>query len=766
MRLQRFPNKPKRFSFKHRKLVFPRKIINQILFPHSMNNALNRLAVARLPRYFVVFFAVAFTVFGSACAQKPTKQEITEQILFMTLNQGHYSPIDISDSLPQRTFRLFLKRLDFGKSFLLKSDVDSMRQFLPKFTAELEDGRSPILDLANEILPARTEQVLSYSKEILSKPFDFESDETLQTDPDKRDYPANEAELKELWRKTLKLQTLQRYITLVEERDAPDTVVQSATKTKSLKNAVAAKAIEEPKFRKSDKELEIEAREKVLKQMTDRLSRLEKETDQDRLAQYLEAVASSYDPHTEYFPPKEKEDFDIRMSGTLEGIGATLREQDGNIKVESLVPGGPAWKGKELQPEDIILKVAQGEAEPVDITDMRLDDAVRLIRGRKGTEARLTVKKTDGRIVKISIIRNLVQIEEQFAKSVIIGNDKSDAVYGYINLPAFYADFNRAEGRRCSEDVRKELVKLRAENVNGVILDLRNNGGGSLQDVVRMSGLFIKEGPIVQVGENRTHPEILADRDPSILYDGLLVILVNSFSASASEILSAAMQDYGRAIIVGSKSTFGKGTVQTFIDLNNYLPEEYASFGKLGALKITFQKFYRITGKSTQFRGVTPDIILPDIYEYIPVGERQLDYPLSYDAIPAVTFGEWHGLREQIPMLREKSAARTAANAAFKTVSEQAERMKLRRNETEESLRYAKAKAEQDQLRAESKEYDASRKENKNMITRAPKADPAPVAEQKDKMDDWYKQIRKDIYIAEALAILGDLQVRSNTMNR
>lgn len=731
-----------------------------------MINALNRLVTARPLQNFVIVYVAAFTVFGSACAQKPTKQEITEQILFMTLKQGHYSPIDVGDSLPQRTFRLFLKRLDFGKSFLLKSDVDSMRQFLPKFTAKLEDGRSPMLDLANEILPKRTEQVLAYSKEILSKPFDFEADETLQTDPDKRDYSANEAELKELWRKMLKLQTLQRYITLIEERNSPDTVAKSAVKSKFSKNTAAAKAIVEPKSSKSDKELEIEAREKVLKQMTDRLARLEKETDQDRLAQYLEAVASSYDPHTEYFPPKEKEDFDIRMSGTLEGIGATLREQDGNIKVESLVPGGPAWKGKELQPEDIILKVAQGEGEPVDITDMRLDDAVRLIRGRKGTEALLTVKKPDGRIVKISIIRNLVQIEEQFAKSVIIGNNKSDAVYGYINLPTFYADFNRAEGRRCSEDVMNEIAKLRAENVKGIILDLRNNGGGSLQDVVRMSGLFIKEGPIVQVGENRARPEVLSDRDKSINYDGPLIVLVNSFSASASEILSAAMQDYGRAVIVGSKSTFGKGTVQTFIDLNSYLPAEYASFGKLGALKITFQKFYRITGNSTQFQGVKPDIVLPDIYEDIPVGERQLDYPLSYDAIPSVRFNPWQGLREQIPTLREKSAARIAGNSAFLAVSAQAERMKRHRDETFESLRYSKAKAEQDLLRTESKEYDASRKENKDLITRAPKADPQPLAEQKDKMEDWYKQIRKDIYIAEALAILGDLQNIPNTLNR
>ncbi len=727
-----------------------------------MNNVQSQRFSTRLIRFNILVILSTIAVFGVACAQKPTKQEITEQILYMTLNRGHYEPINVYDTLPKRAFRLFLMRLDYGKSFLLKSDVEQMRQFLPKFSVDLENGRAPMLDVVNTVMPKRIEEVKLITQDLLGKPFDFSTDETLQTDPEKRDFAQNDQELKELWRKTLKLQTLQRYITLIEERDNPDSTTKSAaaakeaerSKREAIKSTIGKIGNNEAK---SDAELEIEAREKVLKQITERLNRLQKDTDQDRFAQYLESVASSYDPHTEYFPPKDKEDFDIRMSGTLEGIGATLREQDGNIKVESLVPGGPAWKGKELQAEDIIQKVAQGDDEPVDITDMRLDDAVRLIRGRKGSVARLTVKKPDGRIVRISIVRDLVQIEEQFAKSAIISSENSADKFGYINLPTFYADFNRADGRRCSEDVFKELIKLRAENVKGIILDLRNNGGGSLQDAVRIGGLFIKQGPIVQVSEKSTKPDILSDSEPEIEYDGPLVILVNSFSASASEILSAAMQDYGRAVIVGAHTTFGKGTVQTFVDLNNYVDPEYSSMGKLGALKITFQKFYRITGQSTQFRGVTPDIILPDIYENILVGERQLDYPLSYSSIRPVMYSPWQGVSEQIPMLQVKSKVRVAKNPAFKAVITQAERLKARRDDTQDFLQISKEKAEQDRLKRESKEYDASRKENTSLAVRSPKDDPAPLAEQKEKMDDWFKQIRKDIYIGEALSILGDM---------
>lgn len=700
---------------------------------------------AKLLSSSVILATIAVAALGTACAQKPTKQEITEQILFMTLNKGHYSPIDVKDSLSTRAFRMFLERLDFGKVFLLTSDVEEMAKYRPALGNDLEAGRSPMLAIANDAMKKRTAQALEYIKDILKTPFDFTQDETLQSDPEKRDFPATEADMRELWRKSLKYQTLQRFIALTEERDNPD----SATK------AIAAKG--ERKAPKNDAQLEAEAREKILKQTVERFTRLQKETDQDRLARYLESIAASYDPHTEYFPPKEKENFDIQMSGTLEGIGATLREQDGYIKVESLVPGGPAWKGKELGAEDIIMKVAQGEAEPVDITDMRLDDAVRLIRGRKGTEARLTVKKPDGRIIKISIIRDLVQIEAQFAKSVILGDENSGMGIGYINLPTFYADFNRENGRKCAEDVRKEVAKLRAENVKGIILDLRNNGGGSLQDAIRMSGLFIKDGPIVQVSENESTPEILTDRDPAVQYDGPLVVMVNAFSASASEILAAALQDYGRAVIVGSNTTFGKGTVQTFIDLNNYVAPEYASFGLLGALKITFQKFYRITGRSTQFKGVVPDIILPDAYDEIPVGERQLDFPLNYDTIPAVSFTAWNGVRGEIGALRAKSAARVANSPAFAAVRKQAKLLKAQRDATLEHLQLAKAKAEQEQLKAEGKEFENSRKENSALIVRAPKADPAPSEDQKAKNDDWYKQIRKDAYIAEAMAIVGDM---------
>ncbi len=688
-------------------------------------------------------------------AQIPNKEQVTTQVLVGALESSHYAPVGVNDTLSKRAFKLYLERLDYNKNFLLQQDVNSLLTYEYAIDNMIENGTSELFPLANKLMTKRVEQTQAYCEEVLSKPFDFTQDETIELDPKKRSYPKSEVEQRDWWRKILKYQTLTRVVSALEQQEK-DTVTKTG--------------------KKSFEQIEKESREKVLKAQRDRYKRTQKETETEKLAVYLNAIAASYDPHTDFYPPKDKENFDIEMSGTLEGIGATLQETDGFIKVQSLVPGGPAWKQKDLQAEDIILKVKQGgksaattgidpssvesndENEAVDITDMRLDDAVRLIRGKKGTQVTLTIKKPSGVTTDITITRDVVVIEETFAKSVIVKDEKSDREYAYINLPKFYADFNRNGGRSCAEDVKKELEKLKEENVHGVILDLRNNGGGSLQDVVKMSGLFIKDGPIVQVLSSDRPPDVLRDHDKNIVFDGPLVVLVNQFSASASEILSAAMQDYGRAVIVGTPHSFGKGTVQTFMDLSNYLNQEYKQYAPLGSLKITFQKFYRVTGESTQFKGVQPDIILPDAYEFVDVGEKELDYPLKWDTIPRQQFAKWNKAKYSLSELAEMSKKRVEKNDKFSLIRKQARTIKQRRDETTETESLDKYRQEQERLRAENKDLDALKTEIEGLSARSLKADEkTELPEQKEKNVDWYKQIRKDITIAEAIAILNDM---------
>lgn len=688
-------------------------------------------------------------------AQIPNKEQVTTQVLVGALESSHYAPVGVNDTLSKRAFKLYLERLDYNKNFLLQQDVNSLLTYEYAIDNMIESGSSELFPLATKLMAKRVEQTQAYCEEVLSKPFDFNQDETIELDPKKRSYLKSEAEQRDWWRKVLKYQTLTRVVSALEQQEK-DTVTKTG--------------------KKSFEQIEKESREKVLKAQRDRYKRTQKETETEKLAVYLNAIAASYDPHTDFYPPKDKENFDIEMSGTLEGIGATLQETDGFIKVQSLVPGGPAWKQKDLQAEDIILKVKQGgksaattgndpssaesqdENEAVDITDMRLDDAVRLIRGKKGTQVTLTIKKPSGVTTDITITRDVVVIEETFAKSVIVKDEKSDREYAYINLPKFYADFNRNGGRSCAEDVKKELEKLKEENVHGVILDLRNNGGGSLQDVVKMSGLFIKDGPIVQVLSSDRPPDVLRDHDKNIVFDGPLVVLVNQFSASASEILSAAMQDYGRAVIVGTPHSFGKGTVQTFMDLSNYLNQEYKQYAPLGSLKITFQKFYRVTGESTQFKGVQPDIILPDAYEFVDVGEKELDYPLKWDTIPRQQFAKWNKAKYSLSELAEMSKKRVEKNDKFSLIRKQARTIKQRRDETTETESLDKYRQEQERLRAENKDLDALKTEIEGLSARTLKADEkTELTEQKEKNADWYKQIRKDITIAEAIAILNDM---------
>ena len=504
--------------------------------------------------------------------------------------------------------------------------------------------------------------------------------------------------------------------------------------------------------------MEKETREAVLKTYRNLSDRFDKQDKEDRLSVYINSITNIYGPHTNYFPPIDKDNFDIAMSGRLEGIGARLMEKDGYITVTEIVPGSASALQGELEAEDLIMEVAQEDEDPVNVVGAKIDDAVKIIRGPKGTTVTLTVKKLDGNIKKIPIVRDVVIIEETYAKSAVLnyGGEK----FGIIDLPKFYADFNNSGGRSSFGDVRNEVEKLKKENIQGLVLDLRSNGGGSLYDAVNMAGLFIENGPVVQVKQSLKQPEMLKDNDPTVQYDGQLIILVDYHSASASEILAAAIQDYGRGVVVGSKHSFGKGTVQRFFDLDNVIPNEYADLKPLGAVKVTTSKFYRINGGATQLKGVIPDIILPNSYSMIDIGEKEQDHVMAWDKITPATYDQWE-TKPNIENLKGKSGERTNSSETFSLIKSNAERFKRLRDETVYSLHletYQQVdKAEDD----EAAKYKDFYKEIEGLEIAVPVEDQESVAsdeKRKSRIETWHKGLQKDPYIEEVMLILGDMK--------
>jgi carboxyl-terminal processing protease len=489
--------------------------------------------------------------------------------------------------------------------------------------------------------------------------------------------------------------------------------------------------------------------------------RLYQINEKDRLASYLKAYTESFDPHSEYMPPQEKEDFDIKMTGQLEGIGAQLTEQNGYVKVARIVPGSPSWKQGILKAGDIILKVAQGEGEPLSIVDMRIDDAIQFIRGKKGTEVRLTVKKPDGSIVIVPIIRDIVILEDTYAKSAVIKINNSDKRFGYINLPSYYVDFNNRNARRSATDVALEIDKLKKDGVDGIIVDLRNNLGGSLPDAVEMSGLFIKDGPIVQVKSRDGQPEIWPDQDSRIQYDGDLVIMVNTLSASASEIMAAALQDYGRAVIVGAPTTYGKGTVQTFIELDRFLNNNFAEYRPLGVLKLTIQKFYRVNGGATQLKGVVPDIILPDLYEAIEIGEKDELNAMQWDEIAPCSFNKWPLPVGNMQQIKDLSRERVEKSSTFQLIKQNITRLKTQTKITKYSLNIKEYREQQSKLNAEAKKYDKMFDTETKLSVISLSTDNMAMLNDSIKMTStnaWHKELAKDAYLEEAVNIIEDMK--------
>lgn len=691
-----------------------------------------------LKKYRWIWVLAPITLlFLGFCSNKIKKSEdLLPKIILQTLANAHYRPIDIDDSFSAKVFDLFLKRLDRNKRFFYDSDFENFKEFQYDLDEQSKNGTYQFFDLVSETYKKRVVEIESIYEEVLSSPIDFNVVEYYDFDEDSRVFMSSVEEMREDWRKYLKFNVLEKLYGKLATAEKEGSV-SPATYDSLLNQSI----------------------EDVLKIQRSWFKRLQKFDREKQLDMYINCITEVFDPHTSYFPPREKEDFDIRMSGRLEGIGAQLSERDGEIKVEMIVPGSPSYLQGELKEGDIVLKVAQKDSVPVSVVNMDLSDAVILIRGKKGTTVTLTVRKPDGTIKDISIVRDVVIMEEGYAKSAVINEGKSKI--GFIHLPQFYTDMNSRVGRTCSKDVKDEVLKLMDEGVHGIVLDLRNNGGGSLQDVVDMAGLFVGKRPIVQARYKDRKPDILISREKKIVYDGPLVILVNKYSASASEILAAALQDYNRALILGANDqTFGKGTVQRFLDLNRFSPNPEYTFG---SLKVTIQKFYRVNGGTTQLTGVVPDLILPERFSSIPAGERTEDYPLQWNEIDSLPLKmDMPSQQKAIAQAVKKAQKRVGKSQVFKLIEEESKRVELNRNKTRYPLNYEEFKAEQLASKAEFDSFDAAFKANVKELqlvglSKDLEAIGSDTAKLKMKQD-WLKNYQKDIYLNEAVSVIIDLK--------
>ncbi|MCK5782229.1 MAG: carboxy terminal-processing peptidase [Flavobacteriales bacterium] len=670
--------------------------------------------------------------------RKPDKDRVLLELIQYVLEEGHYSPSELDNEFSMRFYDDYIKNLDYSKRYFLQSDIHEFEPFNTLIDDQLKFGDLTFFDLTFQRVSKRIEEVKTIYTEILSKPMDFSKKEFLESNVDSLSFAKDRSELEDRWRLYLK------YNVLVRISDAQD------TQEKELKD--------DPNFEvKSFEVLEKEARAAVQKTFdgwNERLTDLDRD---DWFSVYLNVLTAQFDPHTTYFAPRDKDRFDQDISGHLEGIGARLQAKDGFVTVIEVIGGSPSWKQGDLEVEDKILKVAQDKDEPVSIVGMRLDDAVDLIKGKKGTKVRLFVKKLDGSKKEIPITRDVVEIEETFAKSSII--DRNGTKFGIIHLPKFYIDFKDRDARNAGDDVEKEVKYLKNEGVKGIILDLRNNGGGSLQTAVKMSGLFINEGPIVQVKSRDKAPQILKDENADILWDGPLVVLVNEYSASASEILAAALKDYGRAVIVGSKHTYGKGTVQNIWDLDKLINPRL-EVKPLGSLKLTIQKFYRINGGATQLKGVESDIALPDRLSYLDIGEKQQENPMPWDTISPLKYKKWH-LNRDLDDIKSKSSKRVSKSEQFKLIDENAIWLKNRRENERVALDIEGFKKENDEFEKEvSKFKPLSKYDNKLTFESLPNE--LKLIEQDSvfamKRERWHKALKKDAYVEEAVNILNDLK--------
>ena len=677
----------------------------------------------------VIYFEVSNTKFSS---DEPNKDKLLVDLVSYVLDKLHYDPKIINDDFSINVFEDFIDAVDSQKRFLLKSDIELFSQYRLSIDDQIKSSDITFFNIVYETLESRMDEVESFYKEVLFTPFNFNINEEINLDYESQDYADGIEELKKLWRKRLKLSALDGFASKKEIN------------------------IEDDKT-KTDSEIEIESRKSINDNLRDFFqfnSELERK---DWFSIYLNSIVTQYDPHTIYLAPEAKEVFDQNISGKFQGIGARLFKRNQQVEISEVIIGGPVWRDNLLNVGDIIIAVAQSkEEEPQEISLMKLSDATDLIKGEKGTNVYLTVKRVDGGIEQVEITRDIVELEETYAKSSIINDDTN--TFGLINLPRFYVDFDDYGERNAASDIKKEIISLKNKGIDGLILDLRNNGGGSLKTVVDITGFFIEKGPVVQVKSIGGRKEILRDNDSSILWDGPLVIMVNEFSASASEILAAALQDYNRAVILGSKQTYGKGTVQNIIDLNNVISGN--TYGDLGSLKITTDMFYRVNGGSTQLEGVKSDLIFPNRYSYVDIGEKDLDNPLNWNKIDPARYDNSSKIFNYSQAI-EKSKKRISDNEYFSIIDQHAKLVKSNQDDKMISLDYKSYKEDQENFKSQSDKlkiidefispyvFDWN-ESNQN-------TDSSYNDDMKEKRDRWIKTLEKDIYVNEAMNLLKDL---------
>ncbi len=719
--------------------------------------------------FLVVLLSASLLAFkiNSTKIEDPEKDRMLLELLTFVIEKGHYNPATIDDEFSKGVYKNYIEVLDPSKRFFLQSDIVEFSKYETEIDDQILNKDLAFFDLTYNRLMKRMEEGKIFYKDILSKPFDYSIEESFNIDYEKMPYAKTEIELKERWRKQIKLSTLSslrdrlktqenKEKEIVDKEDEEmETEAEKLTinPIDSENNKTKNPSGENPK---TFEELEKITRESSMKSLNEYFEFMNDLTRDDWFSVYINSITSRFDPHTNYFPPDEKERFDVSISGKFEGIGARLQKKNDFTEITDLISGGPAWRGKQLEVGDVVMKVAQGSAEPIDVVGMRVDDVVKKIKGPKGSEVRLTVKKVDGSIKTISIVRDLVEIEETYAKSSVV--ERNGVKYGVIYLPKFYIDFENRDGRDAGKDVAAEVESLKKAGVNGIVLDVRDDGGGSLSTVVDIAGLFIEQGPIVQIKSTGRKKEVLYDRDKKIEWDGPLVIMVNSFSASASEILAAAIQDYKRGIIIGSKQTYGKGTVQNIIDLNQFVRS--SDQGDLGALKTTTQKFYRINGGSTQLDGVSSDVVMPDRYAYLKMGERDIDNAMLWDKIDPAQYNIWTN-NSKFEKAIVDSRKRIAQNPQFKLIEENAKWIDVRSKENVYSLKFEEFNKNQKTIEDINKKFKSIADYNYHLkFSSLPQEIEAMKTDLslKEKRERWHESLSKDVYVEEALNVLDDLQ--------
>lgn len=718
--------------------------------------------------FLAVFVSVASCSFTTKEFNDPDKDKLLLDIITYVLQKGHYDPKDINDEFSVEVYENFIKGLDPLKRYFLASDIAEFSKYKTEIDDQIKNKDLSFFDLVYSRFQERMGDVQKIYPEVLSKPFDFTMEDVINVDYEKTAYSESMKDLKARWHQQMKFSTLSSYYDLVEEQKNKE---KGITTTKDDESADAEESDfpekqkkkitkeEEPFVPKTLAELEEKARETTKTSLDEYFDFTKDLERKDYFSIYLNTIVEEYDPHSNYFAPPDKDRFDLQMSGKLEGIGARLQKKNDYITVIDVISGGPAWRSEKIEVGDAIMKVKQeGEKDAVSIVGMRIDDAVKLIKGPKGTKVTLTIKNVDGTISDKVLTRDIVELEETYAKSSMV--EKDDRKFGIINLPQFYFDMDNYKERNAATDVKKEIIRLKEEGMKGLVIDLRGNGGGSLRTAVDIAGLFIKKGPIVQVA-SAGNKEVLEDTDSDIVWDGPLVILVNELSASASEILAAAMQDYKRAIIIGSEQTYGKGTVQNVIDLNQWLRK--SDLGDLGALKITSQKFYRVNGGSTQLEGVKSDVVMPDRYSYIDIGERDYPNPLPYDKIDAAKYNVWDGYIDYDETIKN-SKERMAKNKELQLIDDNAKWIKTRRDEKEVNLNYDAYVADIDERKEETKRFDSINKYNNHLKFESLPYEVALMKQDTtlaEKRKRWHKNLSKDIYVEEAIHILEDLKLNN-----